>query len=59
MANNFKAKIPARSEDCILSVPTEVTGENYALQSGAPSATVIIRLSIETSQIQIAMITPS
>ena len=43
----------------MLSVPTVVTGENYALESAAPSESLIVPLSLKASRIQIALITPS
>lgn len=43
----------------MLSVPTVVTGENYALQSAEPSESLIVPLSFEASPIQIALITQS
>ena len=59
VASNFKAKIPTLSDGCMLSVPTVVTGENYALQSAEPSESLIVPLSFEASPIQIALITQS
>jgi CheY-specific phosphatase CheX len=46
VVGNFEAKIPSLSDHCMLSVSTEITGENYALQSAEPSESLTVPLSI-------------
>jgi len=59
VAGNFKAKISSLADHCMLSVPTVITGENYAFQSPEPSESVQVSRLFESSPIHISLITQS
>ena len=59
IAGNFKAKITSLADHCMLSVPTVITGENYAFQSPEPSESVQVSRLFESSPIHISLITQS
>jgi chemotaxis protein CheX len=47
VAGNFKNKIPGLSEECMLSVPTIITGSDYKLRSLADSPALEMQLLFE------------
>jgi chemotaxis protein CheX len=59
VAGNFKNKIAALAEGCMLSPPTVVTGSDYALHSQGDSPTLEVRLLFEGMPIVISLLIQS
>lgn len=55
VAGNFKNKIARLGNDCMLSVPTVITGEDYNLHSLADSQALELRLLFEGMPLTIAL----
>jgi chemotaxis protein CheX len=55
IAGNFKNKIPGMGSDCMLSVPTVITGTHYSLYSNADSPGLKVRLLFENQPIVISL----
>jgi chemotaxis protein CheX len=56
VAGNFKGKISALSDHCMLSVPTVITGEDYSMSTLEPSEGFTIALTVDGEPIWLAMI---
>jgi len=56
VAGNFKNKIPGLSEECMLSVPTIITGSDYQLHSLADSPALEIQLLFEGLPLVISLL---
>jgi chemotaxis protein CheX len=59
VAGNFKAKITSLANDCMLSVPTVITGDNYAIQTVPPNEGFELALSLEGEPVWFSLITQS
>jgi chemotaxis protein CheX len=57
VAGNFKAKISTLAENCMLSVPTVITGENYSIQTSQPNDEVNVALTFDGEPIWVTLIT--
>jgi chemotaxis protein CheX len=55
IAGNFKNKIPGLSEECMLTVPTVIMGNDYNLQSLTVFETIDLRLLFENKPISISL----
>jgi chemotaxis protein CheX len=55
-AGNFKSKISSLSDQCMLSVPTSISGEDYIAQPVSPSEGFSLVLSFENSPIWISIV---
>lgn len=56
IAGNFKGKISQLADQCMLSVPTVITGENYSLSTVDPSDGITITLLLGGEPIWISLI---
>jgi len=59
VAGNFKAKVSSLADHCVLSVPTVISGDNYAIQAAEPSDGLHVPLSFDGSPIRISLIIQS
>jgi len=57
VAGNFKSKITSLANDCMLSVPTVIYGENYTLQTVPPNEGFELVLSLDGEPVWFALIT--
>ena len=55
VAGNFKAKIPALGDNCMLSVPTVIRGDDYEMVSIADGEHIAICLGYDVSPIWICL----
>jgi chemotaxis protein CheX len=55
VAGNFKAKITALADQCVLSVPTVISGEDYAMHSAEPSDGVQFALDFSGATVWVAL----
>jgi chemotaxis protein CheX len=55
VAGNFKNKISGMNEDCLLSIPTVITGNDYQLHSMADSAALEVKLLFEGMPLVISL----
>ncbi|MFZ3217039.1 MAG: chemotaxis protein CheX [Candidatus Acidiferrales bacterium] len=56
VAGNFKAKITALADHCMLSVPTVISGDNYVLQAAEPSEALQIPLDFEGAPVWVSLV---
>jgi chemotaxis protein CheX len=56
VAGNFKAKVQSLADHCVLSVPTVISGEDYAMQTPEPSVGCLFALSFDGDAIWISLI---
>jgi chemotaxis protein CheX len=56
VAGNFKAKIASLADQCVLSVPTVVTGEDYAMQTSEPTEGFNLKLDYEGVAIWVSLL---
>jgi chemotaxis protein CheX len=56
VAGNFKAKIQSLADHCVLSVPTVITGEDYAMQTPEPTVGCLFALCYDNEPIWICWI---
>lgn len=56
IAGNFKAKVTNLSDNCMLSVPTVITGGDYSMETPEPSDGATIALTFDGEPIWIALI---
>jgi chemotaxis protein CheX len=56
VAGNFKSKITNLADHCLLSVPTVITGEDYAMQTAEPSDETNVALRFEGSPVWVSLI---
>ncbi|MFY9804286.1 MAG: chemotaxis protein CheX [Candidatus Acidiferrales bacterium] len=56
VAGNFKAKIQLLAASCLLSVPTVITGGDYAMQTPEPTVGCALALCYDGSPIWISLI---
>jgi chemotaxis protein CheX len=59
VAGNFKAKVSSLADHCMLSVPTVISGDNYAIQAAEPSDALQVPLSFDGAQIRISLVIQS
>jgi chemotaxis protein CheX len=59
IAGNFKAKVSNLADHCMLSVPTVITGEDYAMDTASPHDSVTLALAYEGECICVSLITHS
>lgn len=59
VAGNFKAKVSSLADHCMLSVPTVISGDNYAIQAAEPSDALVVPLALDGSSIRISLIIQS
>jgi chemotaxis protein CheX len=59
IAGNFKAKISTLSDNCMLSVPTVISGESYSLNAAEPTQNTRIVLSVEGEPMWISLVVHS
>jgi chemotaxis protein CheX len=55
VAVNFKNKISGINEECLLSIPTVITGSDYQLPSMADSAALEVKLLFEGQAVVISL----
>jgi chemotaxis protein CheX len=55
-AGNFKAKITSLVNDCLLSVPTVISGEDYSMSTSEPSDSTTVALIFDGEPIWISLI---
>jgi chemotaxis protein CheX len=55
VAGNFKNKISGINEECLLSIPTVITGSDYQLHSMADSAALEVKLLFEGLPVVISL----
>jgi len=56
VAGNFKAKINALKDQCMLSVPTVISGEDYALEAADPNEGVTVALTFDGELVWVCLI---
>jgi chemotaxis protein CheX len=56
VAGNFKNKISGINEECLLSIPTVITGSDYQLHSMADSAALEVKLLFEGLPVVISLV---
>jgi len=57
IAGSFKAKISNLADNCMLSVPTVITGEDYSMETPEPSRGFSLALTFDGRPIWISLIT--
>ena len=57
IAGNFKAKVSTLADHCMLSVPTVITGEDYAMETVEPTDGAVLALSFDGDPIWVSLIT--
>src|SRR5258707_14871393 len=56
IAGNFKSKVSNLSDHCMLSVPTVISGEDYSMETSAPTEGVTVALTFEGEPMWVALI---
>lgn len=56
VAGNFKAKINALKDQCMLSVPTVITGDNYSMEAADPNQGVTVALTFDGELVWVCLI---
>jgi chemotaxis protein CheX len=56
VAGNFKSKISTLADHCMLSVPTVITGADYAMETSEPTEVVIIPLLFEGLPVWVSLV---
>lgn len=56
VAGNFKAKINALKDRCVLSVPTVITGEDYSMEAADPNEGVTVALTFDGELVWVCLI---
>jgi chemotaxis protein CheX len=59
VAGNFKAKVSSLADHCMLSVPTVISGDNYAIQAAEPSDALVVPLALDGASIRISLVIQS
>ena len=59
IAGNFKAKVTSLADQCMLSVPTVIAGEDYSMDTAEPADGVTIALVYEGENIWVSLVTHS
>jgi chemotaxis protein CheX len=57
VAGNFKAKFSNLEDQCMLSVPTVISGEDYSMETVEPSEGITIALDIDGQPMWISLVT--
>ncbi|MGA8922706.1 MAG: chemotaxis protein CheX [Candidatus Dormiibacterota bacterium] len=56
VAGNFKAKISALADQCLLSVPTVISGGTYTLQTLEPSQEIHLEFAFEGAPVWVSLL---
>ena len=56
VAGNFKSKINALKDRCMLSVPTVITGEDYAMEAADPNQGFTVALTFDGEPVWVCLI---
>ena len=59
IAGNFKAKVNTLADHCMLSVPTVISGESYAINAAEPTQSATVVLSFEGDPMWISLVVHS
>jgi chemotaxis protein CheX len=59
IAGNFKAKVSSLADHCMLSVPTVIAGDDYAMSPLEPSEGVTLGLNFEGEVVWVSLVTHS
>lgn len=57
VAGNFKSKVSSLANDCMLSVPTVISGEDYVMQTVPPNEGFELVLSLDGAPVWFSLIT--
>lgn len=56
IAGNFKSKISNLADNCMLSVPTVITGQDYSMETVEPSEGITVILTFQGEPIWVSLI---
>ena len=59
IAGNFKLKVTSLADHCMLSAPTVITGDDYALSSVEPAEGFTLALKYDGEPVWVSLITHS
>jgi len=59
IVGNFKAKVSALGEHCLLSVPTVISGQDYSMDIAEPSETLIVAFTLTGEPIWLSLLVHS